>query len=564
MKRLLGQAAVLGWASVVVFLLGPQWQRNAYATAPGCNATAIQTAIASTAPPNTTITSAIPKTSPVHFCDVKGTIATTTDGSTGTVMFEVGLPDAWNNNFLFLGNGGYAGSLQATESVPPALSQFASSVSYGFATAATDTGHESVFAGTGLESLDGSFGLTGSAANLAGREDFAYRGVHLSTLAAEAITRAYYSALMPSYFWGCSTGGRQALVEAQKFPTDYNGIIAGDPAISNPIAGFNWNEEAILQSSDTWLSPDDITLIDNAVLKECDGIDGVVDGLIQDPRDCKFKPSSLLCSKHNTSDCLTAGQVGALEAIYTGAQTPSGQQLYPGYTVSDPAGDDGWSAWITGFNTPTFAVAEPWGTPPLPSFLEAPYQWSFQDQFMKYFVFDNTGYDSLDFNFGDPSDVSQLQAIVQEYGGNGEDSDLSPFFANGGKLIMYHGWSDPALTPFVSVDYYSAVAKTLGGGFKHLQENARLFMAPGMHHCGGGPGLNVFDPLTPLIGWVEAGQAPESILAYHTDSSTGTVRTMPLCPYPQTAVFTGGDIYDATNWKCGSHTNHRSANGKTS
>jgi Tannase and feruloyl esterase len=555
MIRSFAKAGAIGFILAAVSI-GAQHPGIANA-ALSCDAATIQTAIAGTAPANTTITSATPLTAPVSFCDVQGTIGTMTGSQSNTVRFEVGLPAGFNGRFLFLGGGGYVGSL------PPVTSaQFAASLGSGFATAATDTGHESPFAGTGLESLDGSFGLTGTGdPNLAAREDYAYRGVHLSTLAGEAITQAYYDDLTSAYFYGCSTGGRQALVEAQEFPTDYNGIIAGDPAISNPIAGFNWNEEALLASSDSWLTPDDLTLIDNAVLEECDGVDGVLDGLIQDPRRCKFKPSSLLCSGSDTSNCLTAAQVRALKAIYAGAHTSSRQRLYPGYTVSDPAGSDGWGAWITGFTQP-FTVpgntaAEPWGTQPLPSFLYAPYQWSFQDQFMKYFVFDDVNYDSLSFDFSDPSQVGALQDEVTTYGANGVNPDLAPFFAAGGKLLMYHGWSDPALTPLVSVNYYTSVARFLGGGFKHLQNSARLFMVPGMHHCGGGPGPNVFDPLTPLIGWVEAGQAPADIIAAHTDSTTGTLRTMPLCPYPQTAIFTGGDVYDAADWICGSHTNHR-------
>jgi feruloyl esterase len=198
-----------------------------------CDTTTIQ----GMAPTGTTITSAAMVTSPVTYCDVKGTIATSTDGQINTVIFELGLPNIWIGDFVFIGNGGFAGSLQAVDE-----GEFIASVSVGLARAATDTGHESVLGPLGA--LDGSFGLTdGNEPALAAREDFSYRAVHLSTVASETITTAYYGSKIFSYFDGCSTGGRQAMVEAEKFPTDFNGIVAGDPAIGDPIAGFNWNDQ---------------------------------------------------------------------------------------------------------------------------------------------------------------------------------------------------------------------------------------------------------------------------------------------------------------------------------
>ena len=508
--------------------------------------------------PAVTITSAtavsVPSTS-TEYCEVLGAIATSSGGETGSVEFELGLPiSTWNGNFIFIGGGGFVGSLGSVQKA----------VAAGFAAAVTDAGHESPYG-----ALDGSFGLLlDGSPNLPGREDFSYRAVHLSTTTAKTITQAFYGgSLMQSFFDGCSTGGRQALVEAQLFPTDYNGIIAGDPAIGDPIAGFNWNDQALFATPDSYLPPDKIQLLDQAVLTKCDRVDGTADGLIQDPRQCKFDPATLECAGGDAPTCLTADQVATIKKIYSGARTPNGQQLYPGYMPSDPGGADGWTAWISSDSSPTppEGLPEPWGPPP-ESFATAPYQWTFQDQFMKFFVFDDPSYDSLSFNFADRSQVSQLSSIVSEFGGNGVDTDLSRFFGNGGKLIMYHGWSDPALSPLVSVDYYEGVAKTMGGGFAHLRDNARLFMVPGMHHCAGGPGPNTFDALTPLIQWVEAGNAPDQIVAYHfknNDPIDNLVpdRSMPLCPYPQVAVFQGGNVDVASNWKCGQHTNHRFSPG---
>jgi feruloyl esterase len=505
--------------------------------------------IQGTAPMGTTITSAAIVTSvtpPVTYCDIHGTIATSTDGQSNTVIFELGLPNSWNDIFVFLGNGGFAGSLQAN-----ANGVFITLISSGLATAQTDTGHESALGPLG--GFDGSFGLSGGEPALAAREDYSYRAVHLSTVASQAITTTYYGASMFSYFVGCSKGGQQAMVEAEKFPTDFNGIVAGDPGLGNPTAGFNWNEQALLKSSAGYLSPSDIQLVDQAVLAECDGLDGVVDGLIQDPRKCNFDPKSLMCKGRNKTNCLNNQQVKTLQAIYSGAVTNGNAPLYPGYMASDPGGLDGWDEWITGFFAPQFGVANPWGSAPT-SLEVAPFQWSFQDQFMKYFVFDDPTYDSLGFNFRRKADVNALNAIVTEFQGNGENTDLSPFFAAGGKLIMYHGWSDPALTPLVSVNYYTAVAQLLDGGdFSQLQKNARLFMVPGMHHCAGGPGPNVFDPLTPLIGWVQLGIAPAEIMAVHFTNNDPTMpvdRSMPLCPYPQVARYIGGPIDVASSWKC--------------
>ena len=541
----------VGLTVIAIALVGILGARPAGATL-SCDAATIQ----GVSPNNTTIISATPVSSPVAYCDVRGSIATTSSGQNNTVLFALGLPDDWRGDFVFIGNGGFGGSIQAVNE-----GEYVPSIADGLATAATDTGHESPF-GPALGTLDGSFGLNAGQPALAPREDFAYRAVHLSTVSSEAITGAYYNSPMFSYFDGCSTGGRQALVEAEKFPTDFNGILAGDPAIGNPIAGFNWNDQALLRYSQAYLSPADITTIDQAVLAECDGLDGKVDGLIQDPRKCNFNPAKLLCKVGTQTGCLSLHQVQTLQIIYAGAGTNGlaaalvghgNASLYPGYMASDPDGPDGWDEWMTGFFEPQFSVGDPWGAVPL-SLEIAPFQWSFQDQFMKYFVFNDPNYNSLGFSFNNSGNVASLNASVTQFQANGENANLAPFFKAGGKLIMYHGWSDPALTPLVSVDFYNAVAQQLdGGSLPKLQNNARLFMVPGMHHCEGGPGPNVFDALTPLAEWVQFGIAPTQIIAAHyTDNNQSLPidRTMPLCPYPQQAKYTHGPVDDATSWVC--------------
>ena len=529
----------------ITVLAGLTPTRPVFATAAVCNAANLQTLADKITSFAVTINSATPAATPVPFCDVKGDI--TTDVPTpNTVEFELGLPATYNGRLLFLGGGGFNGYIPAGVVDGGVRAQFA--------TAYTDSGHESSFASLageeGLSALDGSWGLLPDGGpNTAAQVDFSYLGVHASTVVVQALTAGYYGSSPISYFEGCSTGGREALVEAQKFPADYQGIIAGDPAISDPIAGFTWNDKALLSSPDSYLSNGAVAILDAAVTAACDASDGVVDGLIEDPRLCNFDPARIECKRGATSNCLTAAQVATVKAIQAGARAGNGTQLYPGYSLSNPGGPDGWDLWITGFETPTIPPVdgEPWGEPPA-SLVTAPLQWSFQDQFLKYFVFNDPSYQSLGFKFRS-GDVATLQAVVTKNGGNGENTDLSPFFATGGKLIMYHGWSDPALTPFVSVDYYSGVAKTLGGGFPQLQNNARLFMVPGMRHCSGGPGPYNFDPLTPLIGWVETGVAPERIVG-EVPAGPQAGRTFPLCPFPSLAVYQGGGVDDAANWVC--------------
>ena len=508
--------------------------------------------IQSVAPGDTTIVSAEIKSSPVVYCDVKGAIATSTAGQNNSVIFELGLPDTWNGALLFLGNGGFAGSLQAVDN-----GGFAFNLNFDWAVTTTDTGHESSAGFYGF--LDGSFGLIGGQPNLAADEDSAYRAVHVSTAVSQVITTAYYTPPYPirfaSYFYGCSTGGRQALVEAQKYPQDFIGIVAGDPGIGDVMAGFNWNAQALLKGPAGYLSPSDIQLVDQAVMAKCDGLDGVVDGLIQDPRKCHFDPSSLMCAASQTKNCLNNQQVKTLRAIFSGAVTNGNQPLYPGYPVSDLGGDDGWTQWITGTSTPQFGVAEPWGPAPA-SFGAGPYQFSFQDQYLKYFAFDDPNYNSFNFDFRHQVDVNALTAAVNGFQSSGEDTDLSGFFNGGGKLIIFHGWSDPAVAPQATFDYYTAVANRLyGGDFSQPQDHARLFMAPGLHHCGGGPGPNAFDALSPVIFWLpfNGGVTPNQIIANHyvdNDQTKPIDRSMPLCPYPQVASYVSGPVNQAASWTC--------------
>lgn len=499
-----------------------------------------QPVIQSVAPPDTTIVSATEQSDPASYCDVRGYVTTTNPGP-NQVNFELGLPADWNGRFLFVGNAGFAGNFD----FPQVFLDFSSledQLSAGFATAITDTGHE------GASFLDGSWALNDPAK----QDDWLFRGVHVTAAAAKTITQAFYGEVPRSYFAGCSDGGREGLVEAQQYPADFDGIVAGDPAVGSWIPGFNWNQEHLTQTADSYLPPDKLALVDAAVIQSCDAADGVADGLVQDPRKCTFDPVRLLCTHGDEAGCLTVSQVATLKAIYAGASTAGGRRVYSGFTKSDPIGisDDGWSLWIMGFVPPDApGTAQPWSDPGL-----APWQFTFQDQFLKFFVFSDSNYNSLTFNING-GDLAKAQTVMNRGGAAARSPDLFGFRNRGGKLILYHGWSDPALSPFETVRYYEDVANTLGG-FGRTQKFARLFMAPGTRHCigSGGPGPNVFDPLPSLIDWVENDVPPEQIVAAHfkdNDPTTGIItRTMPLCPYPKMAVFTGGDVSQASNWRC--------------
>jgi feruloyl esterase len=495
-----------------------------------------QSVIQAISPKNTTIVSVTPQSDPVAYCDVLGYV-TTLHPWPNQVNFELTLPAEGNGRFLLIGNGGFGGGFSFPE-VYPDFEDLTLLTKAGFAIAFTDTGHQGSF-------LDGSWALDDQAK----QDDFLFRGVHVTAVAGKTISNRFYGRRSRSYFAGCSDGGREALVEAERYPTDFDGIVAGDPALGAVNPGFNWNQEHLTAEADNYIPADKLALVDAAVLNSCDAADGVADGLIQDPRKCKFDPAGLLCSSGDSSNCLTLGQVASLKAVYGGATRTDGRSVYSGFTKSDSAADGSWGTWITGLVPPDApGTAEPWSDPGL-----APWQFLFQGQVLKFFVFGDPGYNSLSFNINS-SDLARAQIVMNRGGAEATNPDLSAFEDRGGKLIIYHGWSDPAVTPLETVRYYQAVSQQQGA-LDRSGQFARLFMAPGMQHCiGTGPGPNIFDPLTPLIDWVEKNVEPKRIVAAHfqdNDPSTGVVtRTMPLCPYPEKAHFKGGDVNQASNWSC--------------
>ena len=473
--------------------------------------------------------SGVPAAASVPMCRVEGVITTSPDSSS---PFEVWLPapDAWNGKYEGVGNGGFAGSI-IYESMDWALRG-------GYAVAGTDTGHS----GTPFESA----WALGHPEKVV---DFGWRAIHETAAASKAIVEAYYGR-KPShaYFSGCSDGGREALMEAQRFPTDYDGIVAGAPA--NYWTKLSVNavsaEQALTATPDSWLSPQKLGVVTKAALAACGG----VDGLIEDPAQCHFDPSALTCKGADAEDCLSGAQVTALKQIYAGPHDPSGKTDYPGFSPGGEALPYAWPLWISG--------AEP-------KRIEGTLLYFFATGYFGNVVNDKSGWDFHGQNLADilaAADQKTGEAI------NAINPDLSAFRAAGGKLIQYHGWSDSAIPPQSSIDYYEQVAGKMGGR-EALASFYRLFMAPGMQHCGAGMGPNAIggvfgayppsrdaahDVVSALSQWVEDGKAPDAITAtlYRDgDPSKGVAAQRPWCVYPAVAKYSGqGPRSEASSFVC--------------
>jgi len=440
---------------------------------------------------------------PTAFCRVAGVIDP-------EIRFEVWMPPpaVWNGKFNGVGNGGLAGFI--------AYPSMAAALGRNYAAASTDTGHQG---GNGSWALGRPELLV----------DFASRAIHVMTLDAKMIVRAYYGQFPRySYFTGCSGGGGQGMSEAQRYPLDYNGIVSGAPAnyVTRMWPGELWPAWVTHKDPANIIPPAKLPMIQRAATAACDTNDGVRDGIIRDPRTCKFDPASIQCAGGDSPDCLTEKQVTSVKAIYGGLKDPStGRQFWPGF---EPGGESGWDSHIGGaFGTPL--------------------------AYFKYFYLGDPGWDWRAFDMTDPGNMrlmydadAKLRPIL-----NSTDPDISSFKRAGGKLVMYHGWSDSFISPRNSIAYYESV-QALQGGEKPTQDFLRLFMAPGMMHCAGGNGPNIFDALGALENWVEKGQAPALIIASHPGPGGKTDRTRPLCVYPQVEIYKGtGDINDAASFVCG-------------
>jgi len=465
-----------------------------------------------------------------EFCRVAGVIQPSPDSH---IEFEVWMPlaSAWNGRYLGVGNGGFAGSITY-----PAL---AAAVKDGYAVSSTDTGHKGTV--TDAQWALGHFEKI---------TDYAYRAIHETADQSKLVIRAFYGASpQHAYFNGCSNGGRQALIEAQRYPADYDGIIAGAPAnyLTHLVADFVWNAQALDEDKSTYISAAQLRTVEAAAVSACDALDGVRDGVIDNPTRCHFDPAVLACrdgsNAGSATGCLSAEQIAALKKVYEGARTLKGEQVFPGYVPGGESGLPGWAAWITGFSQGKSL------------------QHAFAQGFFADMAFQDAAWDYKTFSFDKDLKIADDKMAASF---NATDPNLAAFKKRGGKLLMYHGWSDAAISPVNSVNYYSSVIAKMGA--KQAGEVVELYMVPGMQHCGGGPGVTEFgaqgaaaDPrhsvAQALEQWVEHGTAPGEIVAtkYKIDGNpaSGLVRTRPLCPYPQVARYKGsGSTDDAANFTC--------------
>ena len=456
------------------------------------------------------------------FCQVHGVLAPTPHSS---IHFEVWLPAAnWNGKLQVVGNGGLAGTISY-----PGL---ASALRDGFAAASTDTGHTS----------------TESPAWLEDRErliDYSYRGLHMTTVNAKAIVQAYYNEQATrAYYTGCSTGGKQGLMEAQRYPDDFDGILAGDAANfwTHQMASEVWNG-VVTSTPATNLPKEKLQLLQDAALQACDMLDGAKDGLVSDPARCQFDPSTLQCKGGDSPTCLTAAQVGAVRKIYEGPENPrTRKRLYPGLY---PGGEMGWAANTVINKTTKSGVSsyDFWGY----AFYHKP-DWP---------------YPTFDFD-------KDVQRADEELGPvtNATSPNLEEFRTLGHKLIYYHGAADPLIPAQNGIDYFESVV-SMQKGLARAQSFYRAFLVPGLYHCSGGPGPIAFgtsqpapvsqrdadhDALRALERWVESGTAPTQIIGtkyVDGDPAKGVAFQRPLCPYPEVARYRGsGEMNDAANFAC--------------
>jgi feruloyl esterase len=468
-------------------------------------------------------------TLPEH-CKVVGSIhqRVGADKEHYAIGFELRLPANWNGKFLFQGGGGLDGVVRSatgfvSAGTVPALAR-------GYAVVSTDAGHQGI--------SNSAFGKEQQA-----RLDYAYSAIgEVTRIAKEILTRYYGEPVRHSYFMGCSNGGRQGLMAAQRYPLEFDGVVAGDPGfhLSHAAIGEAWDTKAfeLISPVDDFGHPilskafsvSDLELLSQAILDRCDALDGVKDGEINNIAACKFDPEVLACGSGKATECLSRKQVNALKRSFNGARSSSGEQLYATWPYDAGIGSREWRSWKLGTSetAKSDALNVTLGAPALRDYFVHPFLTDFDPAHLDY--------DKI------AAEVEQTHVINDP-----TSTDYGTFAAGGGRIIIYQGISDPVFSTNDIVQYYDRFVHN-NGGIDKAQSIAELFLVPGMAHCAGGPATDQFDALTELEHWVEQGKAPQRILA------TGRAfpnRTRPLCPYPQFASYVGtGNPEDAANFVC--------------
>ena len=447
--------------------------------------------------PDVTISQTEQIQEPAPHCKVSGIIG-------NEINFELLLPNDWNSRFAMGGGGGFVGSVQNMASP---------SINKGYATAGTDTGHK----GNGLKA---DWALN----NMERQVNFGHLAVHRTTVTSKEIIRQYYcSEIAYSYFLGCSRGGGQALMEAQRYPEDFDGIVAGAPAINWPAIGaeFIQNSQAIYPNPDKLDDPvitlANLKLLQTKVLEQCDTKDGLEDRILNDPGDCDLDFDTLpRCPDNSPSDdCFTSKQIEAIRVVYAGASDKQ-EEIYPGFPFGGENEPGGWKAWITGPNEGTMALNFP------------SLHFGFGTEMFKYLVFQDSTWDYSSYDFSNFSTATQYASSYLD----ATSTNYSKFEKRGGKMIIYHGWNDPALSAYATINHYDQVKNK----DPDVKNYLRLFLLPGVLHCGGGPGPSEVDWIQLVRNWVEKGMAPDRVVLSKTEEEK-IIMTRPVFPYPEKAIY---------------------------
>jgi len=433
----------------------------------------------------------------VPFCRLLGRISK-------EINFELLLPDTWNARFVMSGGGGFVGNIQ---------NGMRDKVNTGYVTAGTDAGHRG-------SSVDASWGLD----NMERQLDFGRLAVHLTAVVSKSIINTFYCKQPAySYFMGCSRGGGQAMVEAQYYPDDFQGIVCGAPAFDWPGIGAKFIQDSQKNYPDPAnlkkpvITKDNLRLLEAEVIKQCDTLDGIKDGIVSDPRACKFDFSRLPVCADNmaTAGCFTPTQLEAIKTVYAPLTNKQGAVIYPGYPFGAENATGGWDVWIAG-NNPAFPVQS--------------LHYLFSINMFKYLVFNDPAWDYSKYDFADFAKETKYAAAYL----NATQTDYTGFKKLNGKMIMFHGWDDPALSAYSTISYYEDVEKK----DKDVQSYIRLFLLPGVLHCNGGPGPDEVEWLTQIRDWVENGKAPERVVMSKKTAGK-VVMTRPVFPYPKAAAYKG-------------------------